>query len=221
MKVIVFGATGMVGQGVLHECLAHPDIDAILVVGRSPCGVRDGRLREIVHGDLYDYTGIESELAGYDACFFCLGVSAAGMTEGDYHHVTYDLTLAAAKALLKQDPGMTFIYVSGAGTDGTERGGAMWARVKGKTENALLGLGFKSAYMFRPGYIQPMRGVRSRTGWYRAMYVVLGPLYPVLKTLAPNQVTTSEHVGRAMIRVAQQGYTKTVVDSRDINALAG
>ncbi len=221
MKVILFGATGMVGQGVLRECLAEPDVEAVLAVGRSSCRLSDPKLRELIHGDLYDYSAVEDQLRGYDACFFCLGVSSAGMSERDYHHVTYDLTLAAAQVLKKLNPGMAFCYVSGAGTDSTEKGRAMWARVKGKTENALLGAGFKAAYMFRPGYIQPLKGVRSRTAVYRAIYALFGPLYPVWKTLFPKGVTTTEKVGLAMIRVARQGYARPILDTADINQLAG
>jgi uncharacterized protein YbjT (DUF2867 family) len=220
MRAIVFGATGMVGQGVLRECLASVEVESVLVVGRSSCGVVHPKLRELVHPDLYEYDGVAGELAGFDACFFCLGVSAAGMTEAQYHHVTYDLTLAAAKALLLANPDMTFCYISGEGTDATEKGRTMWARVKGKTENALAALGFRRTYMFRPGYIQPLGGIRSKTPSYRVLYAVMGPLYPVLKALFPSHVTTTEKVGLAMIRVAQTGFDKPVLQNRDINAVA-
>ncbi|HSS43936.1 MAG TPA: epimerase, partial [Thermoanaerobaculia bacterium] len=161
-------------------------------------------------------SAIEGELSGFDACFFCLGVSAAGMSEGDYRRVTYDFTMAAAETLVKRNPGMTFLYVSGAGTDSTERGRAMWARVKGATENALLRLPFKAAYMFRPAYIQPLHGITSRSKWTRALYGVAGPLYPVLKRLFPNYVTTTEQLARAMIRVAKYGASKRVLERRDL-----
>ena len=220
MKVLLFGATGMVGQGVLRECLLDPDVTSVLAVGRAPTGQQHPKLREIVHANLYDYSAIASQLAGHDACFFCLGVSAAGMTEEAYHHVTFDLTLAAAKALVKLTPSMTFVYVSGAGTDGTERGRAMWARVKGQTENALLRLPFKGVYMFRPGLIQPLHGIRSKTTLYRVVYAITGPLLPVLKALLPNQITTTELVGRAMLAVAKRGASKQVLEMADINALA-
>jgi uncharacterized protein YbjT (DUF2867 family) len=220
MKVILFGATGMIGQGVLHECLQDPDVEAILVIGRHPTGQAHEKLREVSHADFTDFSAIEGELAGHDACFFCLGVSSAGMNEEDYSRVTYGYTMAAAEALARTCPEMTFVYVSGAGTDATERGRSMWARVKGKTENALLRLPFRAAYMFRPGFIQPMRGVKSKTALYRIAYGVLGPMYPLVKALAPKWVTTSEQVGRAMLEVAKHGAPKRVLETTDINALA-
>jgi uncharacterized protein YbjT (DUF2867 family) len=218
MKVILFGATGMVGQGVLRECLVDPEVETVLVVGRSPTGQRDAKLREIVHTDLSDLSAIQGQFAGYDACFFCLGVSSAGMSEEAYRRVTYDLTMSVAQAMVRQNPRMTFTYVSGQGTDSSERGRMMWARVKGRTENALLKLPF-NAYMFRPGFIQPMYGVRSKTRLYRALYAVTAPLYPVLKKIAPKQLTSSEQVGRAMITVARTGAPKRVLETRDINSL--
>jgi uncharacterized protein YbjT (DUF2867 family) len=218
MKVILFGATGMVGQGVLRECVVDPEVETVLVVGRSPTGQRDAKLREIVHTDLSDLSAIEGQFAGYDACFFCLGVSSAGMSEEAYRRVTYDLTMSVAQAMVRQNPRLTFTYVSGQGTDSSERGRMMWARVKGRTENALLKLPF-NAYMFRPGFIQPVHGVRSKTRLYRALYAVTAPLYPVLKKIAPNQLTSSEQVGRAMITVARTGAPKRVLETRDINSL--
>lgn len=218
MKVILFGATGMVGQGVLRECLLDPDVERVLAVGRGTTGQQHEKLRELAHGNFLSFTSIEGELAGYDACFFCLGVSSAGMSEADYHRVTYDVTMAAAQTLARLNPGMTFIYVSGAGTDSTERGRSMWARVKGKTENALLKLPFKAVYLFRPGYIQPMHGITSKTKLYRAIYAVMGPLYPVWKTLLPRYVTTTEKVGRAMIQVARHGHPARFLENQDINA---
>jgi uncharacterized protein YbjT (DUF2867 family) len=180
MKAIIFGATGMVGQGVLLECLDDPSVSSVLAVGRRTCGVTHPKLHEIVHSDFLDYSTIEEGLRGYDACFFCLGVSAAGMSEPDYHRLTFDVTLRAAETLARLNPTMTFCYVSGTGTDSSERGRSMWARVKGKTENHLMRVPFKATYMFRPGYIQPMRGVTSSTPLYRVAYAVLGPFYPVL-----------------------------------------
>jgi uncharacterized protein YbjT (DUF2867 family) len=220
MKVILFGATGMVGQGVLRECLLDPDVERVLAVVRAPTGQAHEKVRELVHDDFYDFAKIEAELDGYDACLFCLGVSAAGMKEADYHRVTYDLTLAAARTLVKRNPRMTFIYVSGAGTDSTEKGSAMWARVKGKTENAILALPFAGKYMFRPGIIQPRHGIKSKTKLYRVIYVVMTPLFPLLRWVAPRLVTTTEKVGRAMLRVARSGADKTVLENADINALA-
>jgi uncharacterized protein YbjT (DUF2867 family) len=219
VKVIVFGATGMVGQGVLRECLLDPRVDSVLVVGRTSTGRRHGKLREIVHRDFTDFSALAAEFDGLDACFFCLGVSAAGMAEADYRQVTYDVTLAAARPLAERNPAMTFVYVSGAGTDSTERGRAMWARVKGATENALLALPFR-AYAFRPGYIQPMHGVTSKTGWYRMFYAVLAPLYPLLRRIAPSLVTTTEAMGRAMLAVARDGWPDRVLDTPQINAAA-
>jgi len=221
MNAILFGATGMVGQGVLRECLLAPDVERVLAIGRSGTGQKHDKLRELVHVDFSDFSSLENELAGYDACFFCLGVSSAGMSEPDYTRVTFDFTMAAAQVLARQSPGMTFIYVSGAGTDGSERGRTMWARVKGRTENALLKLPFKAAVMFRPGFIQPRHGIVSRTRLYRILYAVVGPLYPVWKILFPSFVTTTEKVGRAMLRVARDGAPKPVLENRDINALAG
>ena len=220
MKVIIFGATGMVGQGVLLECLDHPEVAAILAVGRSSSGIDHPKLEELLHQDFFAYSAIESDLAGYDACFFCLGVSAAGMSEEQYHRLTYELTLSAAETLVRLNPSMTFCYVSGAGTDSSESGRMMWARVKGKTENHLLKLPFKAAFMFRPGYIQPMKGIRSKTRLYQTFYTLGRPLYPALKTLFPSFVTTTEKVGLAMIKVALYGYPRPLLENRDINALA-
>jgi uncharacterized protein YbjT (DUF2867 family) len=221
VKIIVFGATGMIGQGLLRECLLDGDVERVLVVGRTPLGQQHEKVRELLHQDFLDFSAVESELGGYDACLFCLGVSSSGMTEEAYYRVTYEFTLAAARTLAKSSPGMTFIYVSGAGTDSSESGRTMWARVKGKTENALLKLPFKASYMFRPGYIQPLHGITSKTKSYRIMYAVLGPLYPVWKTVAPKHVTTTEKVARAMLRVVKQGAPKQLVENQDINELAG
>jgi uncharacterized protein YbjT (DUF2867 family) len=218
MKVILFGATGMVGQGVLRECLLDPEIESILTIGRSATAQQHEKLHEIVLKDLANLSSVEGRLSGYDVCFFCLGISAVGMREDDYRRVTYDLTLSVARTLIKLNPAMTFIYVSGAGTDSTEHGRMMWARVKGKTENALLAMPFKAVYMFRPGYIQPMHGVRTKTKWYGVIYAVVAPLYPVLKTLFPGSVTTTEQLGRAMLTVVKTGDPKRVLETRDINA---
>lgn len=216
MKVILFGATGMVGQGVLRECLLAPDVESVLTVGRTATGQHHPRLREIVHADLTNYAAIEGDLAGHDACLFCLGVSAAGMSEQDYTRITYDVTLAAAQVLARLSPGMTFIYVSGEGTDSTERGRAMWARVKGRTENALMKLPLK-AVMFRPGLIRPLHGIKSKTRLYRLAYTAMWPLFPVLGAL--GAMTTTERVGQAMLRVARDGAPKAILTNRDINEL--
>ena len=217
MKVILFGATGMVGQGVLRECLLDSTVERVLVVGRSPTGRHHAKLREIRHDNFLDYSAIESDLVGYDACFFCLGISSVGLSEERYRHITYDFTLAAARTLSKLNPAMVFIYVTGRGTDSTAQGQLMWARVKGETENALLRLPFKAAYMFRPAAIQPLHGAKSKTAWVQAIYVATAPLFGLLKRVAPKYITTTERIGRAMIKVARDGYTKAVLESDDIN----
>ncbi|WP_342708253.1 epimerase [Bradyrhizobium sp. B124] len=219
MKVILFGATGMVGQGVLRECLLDPGVERVLAVGRSPTGQRDPKLVELIHDDFVDYSAIEPQLTGHDACFFCLGVSSIGMDETRYRHLTYDITLAAATTLARLNPGMVFTYVTGRSTDSTEQGPLMWARVKGKTENDLLKLPFKAAYMFRPAGIQPLHGVRSKTGWVQAIYVATSPLLSFLVHVAPSYMTTSEQLGRAMLKVARDGYPRPVLESEDINSL--
>ena len=217
MKVIIFGATGMVGQGVLRECLIDPGVTGVLAVGRAATGRHDPKLREIVRSDLRDLSAVADQLAGYDACFFCLGVSSIGMSEPEYTAITYDLTLSVARTLLATNPELTFIYVSGQGTNATGR--MMWARVKGATEQALLDLPFR-AYMFRPAFIQPQHGVRSRTRGYAILYAVTAPLLPLLRRLAPSTVTTTERIGRAMLAVARTGAPRQVLETRDINALA-
>jgi uncharacterized protein YbjT (DUF2867 family) len=216
MNVILFGATGMVGQGVLRECLLDPDVQHILPIVRTPSGQHHPKLRELVHSNFFDYSTIESELTGLDACFFCLGVSSAGIDEAKYTHLTYDLTLGAAATLARLNPNMTFLYVSGAGTDSTEHGRTMWARVKGKTENALLKLPFRAAYMFRPGFIQPLHGIRSKTKLYQFFYTALNPILPLLKSAFPNSIITTEELGRAMINVAKHGYPKPILQVPDI-----
>ncbi|HMF63768.1 MAG TPA: hypothetical protein VK608_06735 [Edaphobacter sp.] len=216
MNVILFGATGMVGQGVLRECLLAPDVEHVLSIVRSPSGQQHAKLREIVLNNFFDLSPIEPELSGYDACFFTLGVSSAGMPEEQYHHLTYDLTLAVAQPLARLNPNMTFIYVSGAGTDSTESGRTMWARVKGKTENALLRLPFKAAYMFRPGFIQPLHGITSKTKVYRIFYAITTPILPLLKMLFPKHIATTEEIGRAMLNVARHGFPKKILEASDV-----
>jgi uncharacterized protein YbjT (DUF2867 family) len=220
MNVILFGATGMVGQGVLRECLLDSEVESVLFIGRSAIEQQHEKLHQIVLKILTDLSSVENRLSGYDACFFCLGVSSAGMSEDDYRRVTYDLSLSVAATLARLNPAMTFIYVSGAGTDSSEHGRMMWARIKGKTENALLAMPFKAAYMFRPGYIQPMHGVRTKTKWYGTAYAIMAPLYPLLRRLFPRYVTTTEQLGRAMISVAKTSATKRVLESNDINAIS-
>ncbi len=220
MNVLLFGATGMVGQGILRECLLDQSVRHVITVGRSATGQQHPRLRELVAHDLYDVSSIEQQVTGFDACFFALGTSAAGKSEASYTRVSYDLTLAVARTLLRLNPAMTFIYVSGMGTDSSERGRVMWARVKGRTENALLALGFKGAYMFRPGLIIPLHGIKSRTTAYRVLYTILSPLVPLIRAAFPNAVTTTERVGRAMLAVARRGYAKPVLETVDINSVA-
>lgn len=220
MKILLFGATGMVGQGVLRECLAAPDVTLVQTVGRSSTGVKHPRLREVTRPDLSDLSSAAGELGGFDACFFCLGVSSFRMTEAEYTRLTYDLTMDIARLLAPLNPGMTFVYVSGTGTDGSERGRIMWARVKGRTENALRHLGFRAAYAFRPGMIVPMHGERPRAAAYRWLMPVLGPLLPVMRRAFPNSVVTTEIMGRAMLNVARHGYSRAVLEPPDINTAA-
>jgi uncharacterized protein YbjT (DUF2867 family) len=220
MDVLIFGATGMVGQGALRECLADPEISRVVTIGRTVIGRPHRKLREIAHENLLDYSGMDGELSGFDACFFCLGVSSARMTEAAYTQVTFDVTLAAARTLVRLNPRMCFIYVSGAGTDSTESGRIMWARIKGKTENALLALPFKSAFMLRPAMIQPLHGIASKTRSYRILYSATALLLPVLRSLFPNYVTTTERLGRVMISLAKNGDEKSILEARDINRLS-
>ncbi len=210
----------MVGQGVLRECLLDGGVERVVTVGRSATGARNGKLREVVHADLWNYSSIEADLTGFDACFFCLGVSSAGMKEADYERVTYGIAMAAGETLCRLNPEMTFVFVSGAGTDSTERGRVMWARVKGKTENALLRLPFKAAYMFRPGFIEPLHGARSKTAAYRVLYAVGKPLFPAIRWAFPDAVLSTESIGRAMLNVARHGAPKRVLESGDIRAAA-
>ena len=219
MKVLLFGATGMVGQGVLRECLRDPAVTLVETVGRTTTGMADPKLREIAHADLSDYRSIEGSLGGFDACFWCLGVTSAGMSEADYERVIYTFTMAAAETLARLTPRMTFVFVSGAGTDSTERGRLMWARVKGKTENALLRL-FPSSYMFRPGFIQPLDGIRSKTAAYRWLYLAAKPLLPLARWAFPGYILTTEQIGRAMLAVARKGAPKRVLESQDIRSVA-
>jgi uncharacterized protein YbjT (DUF2867 family) len=220
MRVLLLGGSGMVGQGVLRECVRDSEVTEVLALGRSALGEAEGKVRELVCGDLYDLSGVEGELTGFDACFFCLGVSSGGMSEAEYRLVTYELTVSVARTLVRLNPGMVFEYVSGAGTDSTEKGRAMWARVKGQTENELLRMGFKGAYMFRPGLIQPLAGIRSKTASYRLVYAILGPVLPLVKKMFPKYVTSTEEVGRALIRVAKVGYSKAVIEAEDMGRIA-
>jgi uncharacterized protein YbjT (DUF2867 family) len=219
MKVVLFGTTGMVGQGVLRECLLDSEIESIVSVVRAPGGQHHEKLREIVHQNFYDFSSIEAQLTGLDACFFTLGVSSAGMSEEQYRRIAYDITLAAANTLVRLNPAMVFTYVSGQGTDSTAKGRIMWARVKGETENALLALPFHAAYMFRPGLIVPRRGIRSKTRAYRILYVLTAPILPLLEATLPKYVTGTDKLGRAMIYAARYGAPKAILETADIDQL--
>ena len=216
MNVLLFGGSGMIGQAVLRECLLDPGVGRVVTVGRRPTGQSNSKLTELVRPDLSTLAPIENQLTGFDASFFCLGVSALGMTEEQYTRVNYDLTVGVAKTLLRTSPNVTFIYVSGAGTDSSERGRTMWARVKGRTENTLLSLPFRAAYMFRPGAVIPLHGIRSSTRWYNVMYAVTKPIYPIRRRLAPTMVTTTEELARAMLAVARNGYSTHILEMADI-----
>lgn len=219
-KVIITGATGMVGKGILLECLDHLQIEEVLVIGRNPIGMTHPKLKELLHTDFSDFSGVKDQLAGYDACFFSLGISAAGLKESEYKRITYDFTMALARVLFKLNPGMTFNYVSGQGTDSSERGRMMWARVKGKTENDLLKLGFKQAYMFRPGMIIPLRGIKSRTKSYQFVYDYFMWLVKLTKAISPNSVVNTTQIGRAMINSMLRGYDKPILTPREIIVLS-
>jgi nucleoside-diphosphate-sugar epimerase len=219
LRVILFGATGMVGSAVLAQCLADPNVEAVLSVGRRPCGVSDPKLSELLHKDFFDYDPVRESLRGYNACFFTLGLSSVGRTEADYTRDTHDLTLAAARALLEANPGMSFCYVSGQGTDGSEKGRSMWARVKGRTENELLAMPFGHAAMIRLAGLRPSPGFRSKTPWIRWAYAVLSPLLPLFKILGKGMVLDGPTLGRAMIRAAQGRTDKQVLQPRDLAEL--
>jgi len=218
MKVILFGSTGMIGQGVLTECLKDTQIESVLVVNRQSCKVTHAKLIEIIHNDFFDLSAISKQLSGYDACFYCLGVTSAGLSEADYHKNTFELTTKVAEAVLIANKSISFCYISGAGADSSEKGKTMWARVKGKTENALLNMPFKSAYMFRPGYIQPLNGIQSRTKLYRIMYAFFKPFYFILKHYE-GMVTNTAILGKALIAAVLKGSDKRILESRDINEI--
>ncbi|MDE2398723.1 MAG: epimerase [Burkholderiales bacterium] len=220
MRVVLFGATGMVGQGVLGECLKDAAVSQVVCVGRTPLGLAHPKCREVVAPDLFELGPFEDQLRGLDACFFCLGVSSNGLSEASYRRLTYDLTLSVASRLARLNPALTFVYVSGTGTDSSERGGVMWARVKGATENALLRLPFKSAFMFRPGIIVPLDGIRSKTPSYRFFYSALGPVLRGLQRLMPRSMNTTRSIGRAMLAVARHGAPSPLLGPAEIEAAA-
>ena len=219
MKVLIFGATGMVGQGVLRECLKASDVELVQTVGRAPTGQQHPKLRELVHAEMWHYEGVQAELSGFDACFFCIGVTSSGMGEKEYTHLTYDLTLAAARTLARLNPAMVFIYVSGAGADSKGTSRVMWERVRGKTENALLKLPFRSVFIFRPGMIQPLDGIKSKTAAYRIFYSLTKPLLPLLRAALPKYVLTTRQVGQAMLAAVRGGAPRSVLESADISVL--
>jgi len=219
-KVIITGATGMVGKGILYECLDHPDIEEVLVIGRSTIGMTHPKLKEMIHKDFTNFSSVADKLTGYDACFYSLGISAAGLNEAQYKKITYDFTMALSKVLLENNPEMTFNYISGQGTDSSEKGNMMWARVKGKTENDLINLGFKQAYMFRPGAILPLRGIKSRTKSYQFMYDYFTWLLKIIKLISPNSIVNTTQIGLAMIKSIEKGYDKKVLKPKDIIILS-
>jgi hypothetical protein len=216
IRAIITGATGMVGEGVLHECLLHPQVEAVLVINRKPCGYTHSKLKEIIHSDFFNLSSIENQLSGYNACFFCLGVSSIGLKEDTYYKLTHTLTLHVAETLSKLNTGMTFCYVSGAGTDSSEQGKLMWARVKGKTENDLMKLPFKQVFAFRPGFIKPTEGLKNTLKYYR--YVSW--LFPIGRALFPYVFCTLKDLGLAMIHIVNSGYKKKVIEGKDIITLA-
>ena len=218
MNVILFGGTGMVGQGVLRECIADACVERVLLVARKATGVTSSKVVELVHEDFFNWSGVEERFAGFDTCLFCLGVSAVGMKEAEYRRTTYDLTVSVAEMLLRVGSLKTFEYISGMGTDANGR--QMWARVKGSLENTLMAMPFPQVYCVRPGYIQPMHGVRSKIGWYNGIYAALSWAYPLMTRLAPKFVTSTEELGRAMIAIARNGYSKKIVEMQDIHAAA-
>jgi hypothetical protein len=218
INAIITGATGMVGKGVLLECLDSHEIGSVLVIVRSPTGLKHEKLKELIPDDFYNLSGLKNEMKGYQACFFCLGVSAFGLSEEQYTRITYEMTLHFARTLLEINPDMVFNYVSGTGTDSTEHGRTMWARVKGKTENTILNMGFRDAYAFRPGLIIPEKGIKSKTRLYNALYTVMKPFFPWLKNQA--FATTTSRVGQAMIRTAIDRYPNKYLENRDINLIA-
>ncbi len=220
MKVIITGSSGMIGSGVLLECLEDNSIKEVLVINRTSIKQNNAKLKEILLADMMDFNSLASQLAGYDACFYCLGISSLGINEEDYTRITFDYTRVVAESLLKYNPGMVINFISGAGTQSNESGSQMWARVKGKAENLLLNLPFKRVYLYRPGIIQPLKGISSKTKWYNTLYKIINPLFSFLKYVFPNQITTTENVGKAMIYTASSLPDKIYLENSDINYMA-
>ena len=219
MKMLLFGATGMVGQAALRECLLAADVERVVTVGRVASGAQNSKLSELVLPDLFDLSSVASELSGFDACFFSIGVTSAGMSEVAYTRLTYELTTKVAETLVRLNPAMCFVYVSGSGTDSSEKGRSMWARVKGRTENALLAMPFRSAYMFRPGFIVPLDGIRSKTRSYQMFYSVLKPVLPMLRKMFPQSILTTREVGEAMLICARREPEKRVMETGDMRRI--
>ncbi len=219
MRILLTGATGMVGQGTLRECLLSSDVTEVLAIGRTPAPQQHPKLRQLILPDIGNLTGHEAELTDFDACLFCAGISSVGMSEAEYTRITYDITMSFARTLVQVNPQMTFVFVSGMGSDSTEQGRTMWARIKGRTENALQKIGFKAVYIFRPGFIQPLHGVRSKTRLYQFIYDLTGPLISVLPGSLKKHINTTERLGRAMIHAARSGAPKTILEPVDINSL--
>jgi len=219
-KVIITGSTGMVGKGVLLECLDSSDIEEVLIINRNSLGMKHPKLKEVIHENFFNFSALKNILVNYDACFFCMGVSSIGLNEDEFHHLTYDTAVPFAKLVSELNPNMVFCYVSGTGTDSSEKGNTMWARVKGKTENHISALPFKKSYSFRPGYIHPMKGIKSKTAAYNAIYVITKGLFPILKWIFKDKITTTVQVGKAMINTLKVDFHKTHLENSDINELA-
>lgn len=217
-KVIITGSTGMVGRSTLNECLTNDKVAQILVINRRTVGLTHPKLKEIIHSDFFDFSSLKNELVGYDACFHCMGVTSVGKNEAEFTKFTFDITKSLVDTCYAANSNMVFNYVSGAGTDSTEKGSTMWARVKGKTENYILNKGFKDAYMFRLGALIPEGKVSSGTSWYKFLYIVLKPFYPLIKKL--KSVTTSSKFGKAMINTVDANQELKYLEGGDINAMA-
>lgn len=220
MKAVVFGASGMVGQAVLRECIMDMSVDSVIAVTRSPMSLINPKFRNIVHADFLNFSPLAKQLKGVDVCFYCLGVASAGLSEAEYTKITCDYTLAAAKTLLKINPKISFVFISGMGADASEKGRVMWARVKGKTENELAKLKLRRLVVIRPAFIEPKDGIKSRTRLYRWLYILFWPVMPLIKLLAPNSVITTRSLGKLMIYLAREGSAKPVLESRDLVALS-
>lgn len=220
MKAVIFGATGMVGQAVLREAILDIGVERVIAVGRSPIALVNPKFENIIHADFLHFAPLEKKLQGIDVCFWCLGIASAGLNEAEYKKITCDYTLAAAKTLLKVNPKMTFVFISGMGADASEQGRVMWARVKGMAENGILGMKFKRAIVIRPAFIEPKDGIRSRTRLYRWLYIFFRPFMPLIRLIAPNSVTNTRLLGKLMLHMARHGSPKPIMESADLVKLA-